>query len=181
MAKPRSPKLKVFRTAAGFHDAFVAAPSQKAALEAWGADSNLFAQGLAEAVTDPALMAAPLARPGEVVRVARGSAAEHVRALGDLPARKARARAKDEAAPAPSAAPKPRKPSRAAVDKAEAALAKAEEAHRRALERLRAEQEALDARRREAEQRHRAELQALGAGLDDARDRYRRAMAEWAG
>jgi hypothetical protein len=34
---PRAAKLKVFRTPIGFHDAYVAAPSQKAALEAWEA------------------------------------------------------------------------------------------------------------------------------------------------
>jgi hypothetical protein len=38
-------KLKVFCTAIGFHDAYVAAPSMKAALEAWGADVSLFAAG----------------------------------------------------------------------------------------------------------------------------------------
>ena len=74
--------LKVYRTAIGFHDAYVAAPSMKAALAAWGTDKNLFARGVAEQVTDPALTAAALARPGEVVRVPRGSPAEHVRALG---------------------------------------------------------------------------------------------------
>lgn len=64
-------KLKVYRTPAGFHDAYVAATSQKAALAAWGSDANLFARGIAEEVTDPALMAAPLDHPGEVIRVAR--------------------------------------------------------------------------------------------------------------
>ena len=38
----RKPKLKVYSTPIGFHDALVAAPSQKAALEAWGAGTNLF-------------------------------------------------------------------------------------------------------------------------------------------
>ena len=33
----RTGRLKVFRTSIGFHDAYVAAPSRKAALEAWGA------------------------------------------------------------------------------------------------------------------------------------------------
>lgn len=69
MAKPRgngldpgsspgrgvSRRLKVFWTPIGFHDAYVAAASQKAALEAWGSDSNLFAAGLAEMVTDAKL------------------------------------------------------------------------------------------------------------------------------
>ena len=50
----------------------------KAALEAWGNDANLFAQGIAEQVTDEKLMKAPLARPGEVIKVLRGSTAEHV-------------------------------------------------------------------------------------------------------
>ena len=35
-------KLKVFRTAIGFHDAYVASPSRAAALRAWGADTDLF-------------------------------------------------------------------------------------------------------------------------------------------
>lgn len=29
-------KLRLYQTALGFHDAYVAAPSKKAALEAWG-------------------------------------------------------------------------------------------------------------------------------------------------
>ena len=40
-------KLKVFQTSLGFFDQAIAAPSMKAALEAWGADSNLFHQGAA--------------------------------------------------------------------------------------------------------------------------------------
>lgn len=44
-------KLKVFRTSIGFHDAYVSAPSRKAALEAWGAGKDLFAIGSAELVT----------------------------------------------------------------------------------------------------------------------------------
>ena len=41
-------KLKVFETSLGFFDLAIAAPSMKAALEAWGADSNLFRQGAAK-------------------------------------------------------------------------------------------------------------------------------------
>jgi hypothetical protein len=75
-------KLKVYRTAIGFYDAYVAAPSQKAALEAWGSEHNLFARGVAELVTDPALTKVPLASPGEVVKRLRGSAAEQIAARG---------------------------------------------------------------------------------------------------
>jgi hypothetical protein len=46
-------KLKVFQTSPGFFDLAIAAPSMKAALEAWGADSNLFHQGVAKESEDP--------------------------------------------------------------------------------------------------------------------------------
>src|SRR5688572_11696904 len=85
MAKAQ--KLKVFRTPIGFHDAIVAAPSQKAALEAWGAESNLFAQGAAEQVEEPGLVEAALAAPGEVIRVLRGSRDEQIAALAKMPKR----------------------------------------------------------------------------------------------
>ena len=75
---PRRSKLKVFRTAIGFHDAYVAAPSQKAALEAWGSDGNLFATGAAERVDDPALAREPLAQPGVVIRRPRGTMARSI-------------------------------------------------------------------------------------------------------
>jgi len=73
--------LKVFRTAIGFHDAYVAAPTMKAALAAWGAERNLFASGRAERVTDPKLTKAALADPGKVIKVLRGTAAEQYAAL----------------------------------------------------------------------------------------------------
>ena len=82
-------QLKVYRTPIGFHDAYVAAPSQKAALAAWGSDADLFARGVAEVVTDAALTKEPLAHPGEVVRRLRGSADYHFAAR---PAKKAKAR-----------------------------------------------------------------------------------------
>lgn len=111
-------KLKVYCTPIGFHDAYVAAPSQKAALAAWGSDANLFARGVAEQVTDPALMKAPLAKPGEIVRTLRGTPDER---RIDKPKRKA--------------TPKP-KPSRVKLDAAEAALEDLEK--RQAVERAKA-------------------------------------------
>ena len=41
------------QTSLGFFDLAIAAPSMKAALEAWGADSNLFHQGAAKQSDDP--------------------------------------------------------------------------------------------------------------------------------
>lgn len=87
MAKAR--RLKVFRTPIGFHDAYVAAPSRKAALQAWGSDADLFARGVAEEVTDEALMREPLEQPGTIVRRLRGTAEEQFAALPpDTPKRK---------------------------------------------------------------------------------------------
>ena len=51
-------KLKTYQTSLGFYDQAVAAPSMKAALEAWGASSNLFHQGAAKETNDPDIVAA---------------------------------------------------------------------------------------------------------------------------
>jgi hypothetical protein len=75
-------------------------------------------------------MKEPLARPGEVVRKLRGSADEQVAALG--------ADRKKAGRPSPQPSPargrgrnkKGRRPSRAVVDKAEAALERAEARHK---------------------------------------------------
>jgi hypothetical protein len=66
-------KLKAYQTSIGFFDLAVAAPSMKAALEAWGSKSNLFHQGFAKEAQDPAIIAATMAKPGVVLRRAVGS------------------------------------------------------------------------------------------------------------
>ena len=87
---PRQQKLEVYRTPIRFHGAYVAAPSQKVALQAWGSDSDLFAQKIAEQVNDPELMKEPLAHPGEIIRTLRGTTEEQVEALGSKAAKKLR-------------------------------------------------------------------------------------------
>ncbi len=117
MAKPKKQMLKVFRTPFGFHDAYVAAASQKAALEAWGSESNLFASGTAERVIEPELMKGPLDRPGEVIKVLRGSRDEQVAALGEAagkPEKEGRPRIKSGV----TKTERP-KPSRASLDETE--------------------------------------------------------------
>jgi hypothetical protein len=193
----RATKLKVYRTVAGFHDAYVAAPSQKAALEAWGSDRDLFARGIAEQVTDPALTAEPLAAPGTVVKRSRGTSAEQIAALPDpqpdTPERdastgKARAKSpspgsagaksKSPPKPPPRAKPDP-KPSGTALDAAEETLAavKADYAGR---ERALAAREAALARERRAFDRDRAAaLDAAQTGRDDAQGRYDAALRTW--
>ena len=61
-------KLKTYETSLGFFDLAIAAPSMKAALEAWGADSNLFHQGSAKESTDRVIIAATVAKPGAVLK-----------------------------------------------------------------------------------------------------------------
>jgi hypothetical protein len=182
----RAPKLKVFRTPIGFHDAYVAAPSQKAAVEAWGSDKSLFARGEAEEVTDPALTAAPLAAPGVVVKRLRGSAAEQIAALGqdEEPGPRARGagRAKGAKAKPAKAPPKPKpRPSRAALDEAEAALAAAAERHREERKGLSEREAALARERRELEAAQAKESERLSRARDTAEARYEAAMRRWRG
>jgi len=61
-------RLKTYTTSAGFFDLAIAAPSMKAALEAWGSTSNLFHQGFARLSDDPKIVAATMARPGQILR-----------------------------------------------------------------------------------------------------------------
>ncbi len=66
-------KLKTYQTSLGFFEQAIAAPSMKAALEAWGADSNLFHQGAAKEADDPDVVAATMAKPGVVLKRPVGS------------------------------------------------------------------------------------------------------------
>ena len=175
-------KLKVFRTTAGFHDAYVAAPSQKAALEAWGADANLFARGIAEQVTDPALMAAPLERPGEVIKLSRGDLSAQLKALGP---RRKRARATPEddepaaaAGPRKAARPKP-PPRRDKVDAAEDALKQARQRHERAEKALETQRDAIERKLEALRSKQEKERARLERKRDEAREAYREALKRW--
>jgi hypothetical protein len=182
MAKARKQKLKVFRTPIGFHDAYVAAPSQKAALEAWGADSNIFAQGIAEQVTDPKLMEEALANPGKVIKKVRGSADEHLAELERAPARKKTAKAPADGGKVVElksrAKPKP-KPSRDELDAAEEALEKADKKQRKELRKIDDKMQALERERRELQRRHEADRDKLTDKRDRARSAYDQAMRKW--
>ena len=80
-------KLKTYVTSLGFYDQAVAAPSMRAALEAWGASSNLFHQGAARETDDPDIVAVTMAKPGVVLRRPVGSTGgftEHAELPTDL-------------------------------------------------------------------------------------------------
>jgi hypothetical protein len=182
MAPPRP--LKVFRTHLGFFDTIIAAPSMKAALEAWGAKQNLFHSGLAEITNDPKAVMAALARPGVVLRRAAGSNEQFtedpglpvVRAARHAKVAKAAKAAGQQGLPLPKPAPKP--VDRKKLDAAEKTLAELEAEERRTLGELwrkRAAAEAEEARakrdfarrRREAEERLEQERRAYERALRD--------------
>ena len=163
-------KLNIYTTSAGFFDLAVAAPSMKAALEAWGSTTNLFHQGFAKESDDPGAVAAAMARPGVVLRRAVGSNdpfTENARLPTDLPTGKLRNKPARPAAKKPEPAPRP--PDDKALRKA--ALAFERERKRRETDRRTEEQ----ARRKEAERRDRA-IAAAQTALEEAEGEHRRTV-----
>jgi hypothetical protein len=190
--RPMARKLKTYQTSLGFFDLAIAAPSMKAALEAWGADSNLFHQGAAKESDDRGIIAAAMAKPGVVLRRpvgSEGSFGEHAKLpinLGGSGPRKAARKSKGSRAKQPSSRP---------VDKAaerKAALAFEKEQKRR--ERERASEEAAKQKDRErrqqavdkaqaalekAEQEHAKRAAAIQAELEALEKRSQTEEARW--
>jgi hypothetical protein len=163
-------KLKTYQTSLGFFEQAIAAPSMKAALEAWGADSNLFHQGAAKESSDPNVIAATMAKPGVVLKRPVGSDgpfgehAELPKNLGEdgrkKPAHKPSAKAKMSSA----------QPDKAADRKA----AQAYERERQRREREEAREEA--ARQKERARRQEA-VDKAQAALDKAEDEHAKRAA----
>ena len=163
-------QLKVFRTMTGFHDAYVAAPSRAAALPAWGATTDLFAMDAAEQVTDPKLMAEPLARPGEVIKQLRGSDKERLAAAGPATKAKVAALATRKAKP---------RPSRANLEKAERRLDDAESERAQQNETFEREKAALRQREDAARRAFEAKRSKLDAARQAQADAYDEELAKW--
>jgi len=190
MVKPRKAKLRVYCTPAGFHDAFVAAPSQKAALEAWRAKTNLFAQSAAHLVSDERLTKAPLQHPGEVIKVLRGSDPEQLAALERTsrprsPGSQARHQRPeaygppdDMTQPLPKERVRP-KPSRARLTKAGEALEALEERQSKQLREIEQQQRQFERKQRELEQRQAEELDAAKERVASEKDDYDRSVRSW--
>jgi hypothetical protein len=178
-APPKTKKLKVYRTSIGFHDAYVAAPSKKAALEAWGSKKDLFARGAAELVPDPGLERDALASPGHVIKVSRGSVAEQLAALpkdaatGDRPVKKAR-----DNPPPPVPAPRP---SRAPLDSAERAIEALEREQEKALAAIAKREAKLAEERRRVMQDQADRMQKLVDVRDEQKRRFDAAIKQWRG
>jgi colicin import membrane protein len=164
-------KLKTYTTSAGFFDLAVAAPSMKAALEAWGSKNNLFQHGFAKVTDDPKIVAATMAHPGVVLRRPVGTNAafsEHAKPPTDLPVTTPRAPAKrSEKRHRPSPEPIDDKAAR------DAARAFEKEQKRRESERRR-----QDAAQKKERARRERTIAAAEAALERARREHEARLEE---
>lgn len=124
-------KLKTFQTSIGFYDLAVAAPSMKAAAEAWGADPDIFRKGHAAQTEDPAIVKATTAVPGVVLRRPVGSEGKFAKTAALPKAPKARKSKGDEAERMRDEREQRRR--RQIREKADAALDRARKRHKAAL------------------------------------------------
>jgi hypothetical protein len=167
-------KLKTYQTSLGFFDQAIAAPSMKAALEAWGADSNLFHQSAAKESDDPDVIAATMAKPGVVLRRpvgSNGSFSEHAA----LPTALGAAGSPTKSARKPGDGQAKRSPARLVDKAAERKAAVAYEREHKHRDRQRAREE--DTRKKERERRHRAVDKAQAAMDKAQREHAKRAAA----
>jgi hypothetical protein len=186
-------KLKTYLTSLGFFEQAIAAPSMKAALEAWGADSNLFHQGAAKESTDPEIVAATMKKPGVVLKRPVGSdgpfgeKAELPTNLGE----NGRKNSPPAKPPARKVKPSPTKPDKAADTKAaqsyererqrrEREEAKEEAARRKERERRQQAVDKAQAALDEAQQEHTERAEALQAQLEAIEKKVRAQEADWA-
>ncbi|UQD76763.1 cell envelope biogenesis protein TolA [Bradyrhizobium japonicum] len=174
-------KLKTYQTSLGFYDQAVAAPSMKAALEAWGASSNLFHQGAAKETDDPVIVAATMASPGVVLRRPVGSdgpfteSAKLPTDLADSEAKtKSKSKSKPKQRPAEGATKQSRKIDNQDARKAAAAFEKEE----RRRDAARRKEEAAIAKERAKERARRDKAVATAQATLDAAKREHDAKAE---
>ena len=182
-------KLKTYQTSLGFFEQAVAAPSMKAALEAWGADSNLFHQGAAKESTDPDVIAATMKKPGVVLKRPVGSGGpfgEYAELPKDLGLR-------ERKKPEPSIR-KAKKPSAPPDEAADRKAAQEYERERQRREREEAKEEAARQKQRErrqhavdkaqaaldkAEQQHTRRAAALHAEIEAIEEKLNAEEADW--
>lgn len=167
----------------GFFEIAIAAPSMKAAAEAWGVDPDIFRRGFAEQTEDKKIVDAAMAAPGVVLRRPVGSdgafgekaalpeappdtGKKHPAPRADKPASKSRPDLKlvetekrEEAAA--------RKRAEAAEREKEAAAAREKEEKRRELERRKKEAEEARARKQREQK-----IARVNAAFERARARH---------
>jgi hypothetical protein len=170
-------KLKVFQAQFGFYDTVVAAPSQAAALRAWGVNQNLFASGEAKTTTDDAAVAAATAHPETPLRRAVGSNDPFALEPTSLPKVPAAPKAAVVKPAAKSKPPKPVRPpaDRSKLDAAEAALGTLDDTRKREEAEFRRDAEDLEARRMAAQATYVEARKAATSKVVEARTAYRKA------
>jgi hypothetical protein len=177
MAKAPRRKLKVYQAQFGFYDTVVAAPSQAAALRAWGTHQNLFASGEAKVTMDEAAVAAATAHPETPLRRAVGSKdafALEPTSLPKVPDAPKKVTIKPVGKPEPAAPAKPAA-DRSKLDAAEKALRQLDEARKHEEAAFRREEEDLEARRAAAQSAYVDVRNAATAKVEVARTSYRAA------
>lgn len=166
-------KLKTYETSLGFFDLAIAAPSMKAALDAWGADSNLFHQGVARESEHPDVVAATMEMPGVVLKRPVGSNGPF-KQNADLPTAIDDGRSKKPSRK-PTTHKAPKQPRPGGDKAAERAAAVAYEREQKQRDRERAREEAIREKERE---RRRAAVEKAENALDAAHQRHTKAMTD---
>jgi hypothetical protein len=160
-------KFKTYQTSLGFFEQAIAAPSMKAALEAWGADSNLFHQGAAKESTDPEIVAATMKKPGVVLKRPVGSDGpfgEHA----ELPTNLGESGRKNS----PPAKPSARKAKSTSAQPDKAADKKAAQAYERERQRREREEARQEATRQKERERRQQAVDKAQAALDQAEQEH---------
>jgi colicin import membrane protein len=156
-------KLKTYQTSMGFFDLAIAAPSMKAALESWGAQSNLFHQGFAKQAEDREIIAATMSKPGVVLRRPVGSKGPF-KEVADLPTNLPDDKAGSRRAKEPRAEPK----KRASGERDEKASRKAVAAIEKERQRRESERRKADAVRAKQHARREKDIAKTELALADA-------------
>jgi len=180
-------KLKTYQTSLGFFDQAIAAPSMKAALEAWGADSNLFHQGAAKESDDPDVIAATMAKPGVVLKRPVGTDKAFGEHAGLPTGLGGGGKPSGTARKTPARKPKPARSAETAAERKAAQTYEREEKRR---DRERAKQEAAAQRERErrqaaqrdidvAEREHDEKAAAIDAEREAVEKKSRTEEARW--
>jgi hypothetical protein len=154
-----APRLKVFVTSDGLTDFVVATSSKAKALAAWGVRQDVFKEGQAHETDNPDLVAAAIARPGEVLRRPAGT-------RGELARRKP---AQPPSKPPPKAKAGPSRAALKRVADLEARLAALDAAHDKARATLARERAALERRSEALEADRITQRGKLEAALSAAR------------
>ena len=161
--------LKVYFARLGFFESVVAAPSQAAALRAWGVHQNLFESGDAELTDDPDAFRAALAHPGAPLkRPVGGRGAFALEAEPpDAPAPTHRSDGGDTRPPS--------RPDRSALAAAEARLERIEDEQARGEAEFFRRREGLEAEEASARKRWAAACKAAQADVQHERRAFAKA------